>query len=109
MHWTRTCGSELVREEAGAIRKNSSLEQSPSRASSLPQSTANSCGSDRGGDPLCPRRGQSCFLQSRRHFRPVRSDSCPGAWPDTWQRRRGRRGFPGLGLPGPGWSGPGWR
>ncbi|KPC21943.1 hypothetical protein ALP33_102918 [Pseudomonas amygdali pv. lachrymans] len=37
---TQTCGSELVREEAGAIRKNSSLEQSPSRASSLPQKRA---------------------------------------------------------------------
>ncbi|KPW95114.1 hypothetical protein ALO50_103528 [Pseudomonas syringae pv. cerasicola] len=45
MHCTQTCGSELAREEASAIRKNSSLEQSPSRASeaspgSLPQKRA---------------------------------------------------------------------
>ncbi|KPX00072.1 hypothetical protein ALO75_103108 [Pseudomonas syringae pv. coryli] len=40
MHWTQTCGSELAREEAGAIGKNSSSEPSPSRASSLPQERA---------------------------------------------------------------------
>ncbi|RML20782.1 hypothetical protein ALQ99_102263 [Pseudomonas syringae pv. lapsa] len=37
---TQTCGSELAREEASAIRKNSSPEPSPSRASSLPQERA---------------------------------------------------------------------
>ncbi|POP89282.1 hypothetical protein BKM09_013275 [Pseudomonas amygdali pv. morsprunorum] len=96
-----TRGSELAREGYIPDAENPATAPPSSRASSLPQSTANSCKKRPGSDPPCSRRGQSCFLQSRRHVRPARSDSCPGAWPDTWRRRRGRRGFPGLSLPGP--------
>ncbi|PYD08178.1 hypothetical protein DND58_23890 [Pseudomonas syringae pv. pisi] len=55
---TQTCGSEpgdasLAREEAGAIGKYSSPEQSPSRASSLPQERGRPCISEEQAMRFC--------------------------------------------------------